>query len=132
MTKIYIAGPLYAAEMAREVAGELRELGHEIVSTWHDDAGSTVEAERELSLEEKWRIGKKCAAEIQGASAMLLIYDGEGGRSGHVWEAGYIAGLSVGLGVVAIPYREGSSVPCVFMHSHAARMTREQMMRGWP
>lgn len=98
----------------------LRELGHEIVSTWHDNERSTVAAESKLIHGERQGIGWQCAREIREASRFVVIYDAPGGRSGHVWEAGYYAGLAHRLGApYAIPFNEHSSVPCVFLHSHA-------------
>lgn len=128
MANIYIAGPLYAAEMARELAAELRELDHKVVSTWHDDPKSTVEGEGKLTHVEKEAIGWACASEIRQACTMVVIYDAPGGRSGHVWEAGYFAGRHPLLSVFAIPFNEHSSVPCVFMHSHATLLRRELLL----
>ena len=132
MHKIYIAAPLYAREMAEKLAGMLREDGHSVTSTWHANVGATVDAERAMPADALARTASICVREMRRADAMVVIYDGDGGRAGHIWEAGYFSAVRGWGHLLAMPYKPSSVVPCIFIGQFATRMaTIEDVRRVW-
>lgn len=109
--KIYIASALPNLPIAREWAVSLRGAGHEVTSTWHDDAANTVERERFASVGLQGAIARDCVSQVYDAHAMLWLHGNAGGRVGAAVEVGIA--LSIESAVFAFSI-DGQPPPSVF------------------
>ncbi len=110
--KIYIASALPNLPIAREWAVSLRGAGHTVTSTWHEDAGNTVEREACMSLDAADAIAQTCIAQVYDSDGLLWLHGNAGGRVGAAVEVG--AALStLCTGVYAFSL-DGQPPPSVF------------------
>lgn len=109
--KIYIASALPNLPTAREWAEKLRATGHEVTSTWHDDAGNTVD--REVAESRGWRrdTAQLCLAEVACARVLVWLHGNASGRVGAAWECG--AGYAMRLRLYSHSL-DGQPAPSVF------------------
>ena len=90
--KVYIAGKYELRGELLKVAGEIRDLGHSVESSWlwnaDDDLDWRVEAQKDI---------------VDLMNCDLLVYDNEhAALKGTYWEVGFVAGLDQGVGKLQI------------------------------
>lgn len=109
---IYIASALPNLATAREWADALRGAGHEVTSTWHDSAASTVERESTLSCAEQGALAELCLDQVHRAAVLVWLHGNAHGRVGAAIEVG--AALSDRSTMVWMHSLDGSTPPSIF------------------
>lgn len=115
--RIYIASALPNLSIAREWAVSLRGAGHEITSTWHDDASNTVESERDMHDDYKGFTAVGCMEEIRSSAALVWLHGCADGRVGAAIEVGFAFAVCDPLGHSPNIYAfslDGQPPPSVF------------------
>lgn len=109
--KIYIASALPNLSTAREWAEKLRAAGHEVTSTWHDDADNTVGRELFATVREQCAIAGNCLREVVRSDVMVWLHGNAHRRVGAAVEFGYA--MANGVRVYSHSL-DGQAAPSVF------------------
>ena len=113
---VYVAAPLACAPTAARAATLLREAGHVVVSTWHDDPEL---APRDPADEgERAAIANRCTDEVTESDVLLAITL-SGTPRGTLFEAGVACGLSR---PIVWLLREGVGVTVFDCHTSVSRV----------
>ncbi len=102
--KIYIATKYQNKTTAERVADELRQLGHQVTSTWHSLADSDAAVSEAI----------RDRADLQESNAVLVITKDVVGGRGMYWEMGWADAKGYEVYVLG-PDPKTEEHPCVFM-----------------
>lgn len=87
--KVYLAAARERLADVRDLAAILREAGHTLASTWHDEADADLmRSDAALETPDAESIAATCLREIDAADAFVLLADAQHGRGCWV-ELGY-------------------------------------------
>jgi len=111
--RVYVAAALPLKHHAIALAAALREAGHKVTSTWHENPDATEADERKLSFIEMNMIGKACLWEIECSHALVVIVGPKSTRRGSWIEtsAAALAGKPV-LAYILEPEEDNHKLWC--------------------
>ena len=132
--KIYVA--CHSKEIANEIVEELKNLGHDVVSTWHyGEFRSTCDC----TNEERAKIAMRDYNQIKDCDILILISGLDKYSGGKFVEAGIAIGLD--KEVVVIGHRENMLMylDCISVFDSVDNWNRdlhfkmaERIIKGWP
>jgi nucleoside 2-deoxyribosyltransferase len=74
--KVYVAGALERRGDAQILAAYLRDEGHVVLSTWHDDRGATRVAERAMSRARARSVWEENRGQIDICDVLVVVASG--------------------------------------------------------
>lgn len=106
-TRVYLSASMRMVEQMRLTARNLRQLGLDVVSTWHDEPARTDDPDGWGPIAEEMAL--RCLSDLEAADAVIMFSRAPSSTGGAHLEVGYA--MALGRRVVVVGPR-----PSIFYH----------------